>query len=713
MGKAARYLRWGRYTGLLALALLAGCAQERGGDAASAARQADTASGADWAGYGRTNGQQHYSPLDEVNESTVGKLGLAWSMDLPFGNSATEPIAVDGVLYFASGLSIVNAVDAASGKLLWRYDPEVGSHAGLNLRVGWGVRGVGWWNGKIFVGTQDGRLIALDAANGKPLWTAQTFRPEDPAYISGAPRVFNGRVLIGFGGTTGVMRGYVTAYDAETGRQLWRFWTIPGDPEKGFENKAMEMAAKTWSGEWWKTGGGAPVWNSMAWDPETDTVFIGTGSPYPWNHRIRSQGKGDNLFVGSIVALDGRTGEYRWHYQPTPGDTWDFDATMDIELANLEIAGKPRKVLMQAPKNGFFYVIDRVTGELLSAQPYARVTWASHVDMKTGRPVEAPGARFADGKPAIVAPSSVGAHNWMPMAFSPRTGMVYIPAIDFEGRYSDMPGTWKPVTDRTFNGGELIEGGPALGMRRATGSLLAWSPAQGKAVWRVPHQTYLNGGVLATGGGLVFQGTVDGGFTAYAAGTGKTLWRYDGRAPIIAPPITYRAKGRQYVTVLTGLGMGISPYASSMYGPEIERYGIDPRSQARRVLTFALGGTATLPQRSVPPPPPADPGFRPDRTKAQAGMVTFTIYCSTCHGDMAVGINNGPDLRRSPTILDAEGFRQIVHSGILESAGMPKFPELDGPTLEDLRHFLRSRAGDLRDPARPAATPGSTGRSGI
>ena len=699
----ARWLIRGVAAALSLCVVAAGCAPTGQSDD-SGARHLDNADGRDWAGYGRTNGQQHYSPLSDINSASASRLGLAWSLDLPPANSATEPIAVDGVLYFAAGLSIVHAVDAATGKELWHYDPEVGRHAGLNLRVGWGVRGVAYWNGRVFVGAQDGRLIAIDAKSGKPVWSAQTFRASDPAYISGAPRVFNGRVLIGFGGTTGAMRGYVTAYDADSGRQLWRFWTVPGNPADGFENAAMAMAAKTWSGEWWKFGGGAPVWNSMAWDPETDTVFIGTGSPYPWSHRLRSQGKGDNLFVGSIVALDGRTGAYKWHYQPTPGDTWDFDATMDIELADLTIAGKPRKVLMQAPKNGFFYVLDRQTGKLLSAEPFARVTWASRVDLNSGRPVETPGARFADGHPALVAPTSTGAHNWMPMAYSRDTGLVYIPAINFEAKYSDLPGPWQPSVDRTFNGGEIIAGGPGVGMRRATGSLVAWSPVAQKAVWTLPHPTFLNGGVLATGGKLVFQGSVDGWFKAYAADNGKLVWQYDGRAPIIAPPITYQAGGRQYVTVLTGLGMGISPYASSMYGSEIERYGIDPRTQARRVLTFALDGKAQLPPRPQPPAPPPDPGFAAVPAHVAAGMMTFTIFCSTCHGDMAVGINNGPDLRRSRVILDPAAFAQVVH-GALEANGMPRFPELGGTRLDDLRHFLRSRAAQLRNPQSQHAQP--------
>ncbi len=679
-----------------AVLALASCNRD-GGSGASAARLSDASDGSDWAGYGRTFGQQHYSPLEEINQGNVAALDLAWSMDLPAANSVTEPIAIDGVLYFAAGLSVVHAVDAVTGKELWQYDPHVGDVGGLNLRVGWGVRGVGWWNGKIFTGTQDGRLIALDAKTGKLLWTAQTFRAEDPAYISGAPRVFDGKVLIGSGSTTGAMRGYVAAYDAETGKQLWRFYTVPGDPAKGFENQAMAMAAKTWSGEWWKYGGGGMVWNSMAYDHDAGLVYIGVGSPYPWNHRIRSAGKGDNLFVTSIVALDAKTGEYRWHYQTVPGDTWDLDATMDIELAELTIGGKVRKVLMQAPKNGFFYVIDRITGELLSAEPFVKVSWASRIDLKTGRPVEAPGARFTvTGKPVVITPTMLGAHNWLPMAFSPKSGLVYIPAIHWEGRYGDISHPFVPPADRTTDGGVAFAGGPLAGMSRPTGSLMAVNPLTGKAVWTVQHPTYLNGGVLATGGSLVFQGTVDNWFKAYAADSGKMVWQFDTKAPMIAPPISYRAGGKQYVTVLTGLGMGYSMAAGSLLGPEIERYGINPSTQARRVLTFVIGGKATLPPRREPPPPPADPGFKANPALVQSGYIAYATHCLTCHGDIAVGVGNGPDLRRSVVTFDSVTFGQVVKGGVSQSRGMPGYGEFDDAKVEAIRHYLRSRSADLR-----------------
>jgi quinohemoprotein ethanol dehydrogenase len=650
----------------------------------------------DWPGYGRSDDQQHYSPLAEINRSNVASLGLAWSMDLPLGNTATEPVEVGGVLYFASGLSIVHAVDAVTGMQLWQYDPEVGKVAGLNLRVGWGVRGVAWWQGKLYVGTQDGRLIALEAKSGKPVWTQHTYGEDLAAYISGAPRVLGGRVLIGYGGSDGLSRGYISAYDASSGKFLWRFYTVPGDPSKGFENKAMAMAAQTWSGQWWRYGGGGDVWNSIAYDKESDTVFFGVGSPYPWNHRLRSEGKGDNLFIDSIVAVDGKSGTYKWHYQTVPGDSWDFDATMDIELADLSLDGKPRKVLMQAPKNGFFYVIDRTDGKLISAEPYVSVTWASKIDLATGRPVEVPGARYDQGQPVSVAPSPLAAHNWLPMAFSPKTDLVYIPAVDFKVTFSEPSPNWRPATDRNTDAGANMIGGPLIGEKPPTGALIAWSSVTQKPVWRVDYPTYLNGGVMATGGELVFQGTVDGMFKAFSATDGTQLWSFDTRAPMIAPPITYQAGGKQYVTVLTGLGMAYPINAAVLGGPSIERYGLDPRTQARRVLTFVIGGKQTLPPRAVAPPSPMDPSFRLDPAHFMPGALAYSAHCLTCHGSLAVGSTHGPDLRRSAIPQDRAAFIQIVRGGVLQAQGMPEFGELADAELDDIRYYLRAQAAQLR-----------------
>lgn len=669
-------------------------------DKPSTARYLDTSDGLDWAGYGRTYGQQYYSPLSQISEATVGRLGLAWSMDLePLKNSATQPIAVDGVLYFATGLSVVNAVDAANGKLLWRYDPQAAEHAGLNLRHIWGVRGIAWWQGKIYTGTPDGRLIAIDARSGRPVWSVQTFDKDDPAYISGAPRVFDGKVLIGFAGEVGITRGYVTAYDADTGKKLWRFYTVPGNRAKGFENSAMEMAAKTWAGEWWKFGGGGAVWDGITYDPETDTVYIGTAGGYPSNRRVRSRDQGDNLFVTSIIALDGKTGTYKWHYQEDPGETWDYDSVNEIQLANLSIAGKARKVLMHAPKDGFFYVIDRITGELISAQPYAKVTWASGIDLKTGRPIENPDVRYRGLSEAEIWPSGIGAHSWMPMAYSPKTRLVYIPKIEFGLRYSDRGidlTHWQAPTDRSDQFAITFDTLP--GRENPIGALIAWDPVQQKAVWSVSHPTMYNSGLLATGGNLVFQGTIDGVFKAYAAASGRDLWSFFAQAPLIATPISYTANGEQYITVLTGLGMGIAAAAGA--NGRAEKYGLDARSQARRVLTFKVDGKAQLPEfRNAPLPPIADPELKQDTPKAKAGQAMFQRHCSKCHGPSAIGVIQAPDLRRSGVVLSAEAFEKIVRDGGLVPSGMPAFEELTDEQLEHLRYYLRTQARALHDNA--------------
>ncbi|MGE0667747.1 MAG: PQQ-dependent dehydrogenase, methanol/ethanol family [Sphingomonadales bacterium] len=652
-----------------------------------------------WTSFGRTAGEQHFSPLDEIDTDTVSRLGLAWSMDLPVGNSVTAPVAADGVLYFATFYSVVHAVDAATGKLLWTHDPKAAEAAGHKLRSGWGIRGIAYWEGKIYTGTHDGRLLALDAATGKQVWSAMTIDTADARFISGPPRVFNGKVIIGHGGAdAGSTRGYVTTYDARTGRQLWRFWTVPGNPADGFENAAMEMAAKTWAGEWWKHGGGGTVWNTMTYDPEFNRVYLGVGNGAPWNRRIRSAGQGDNLFLASIVALDADTGAYAWHYQINPGENWDYNASMDMELATLEIGGKKRKVLMHAPKNGFFYVIDRETGKLISAEPIVPVNWASRIDLETGRPVEIPAARFEDGKFEL-RPGPVGAHSWLPMSFNPETGLVYIPAIDMSAVYDDEgidPETWTRLPGLAVDGGVHINLAPAGGAG-ATSSLLAWDPVAQKQVWRVPTPGFWNGGTMATAGGLVFQGEAEGSFKAYDAATGTLLWTFAAQAPVIAPPISYRAGGRQYVTVLTGNGM-----SGGGFGPQLEHLAIDYRTQTRRVLTFALDGRETLPA-AVPFKLVAadDPDFVPDPDKAARGAAVYG-RCIVCHGIDAIAAGLAPDLRGSPVPASAEAFRDIVKGGALVAMGMPAFEEMPDEDLEAMRHYLRTRARELAASRTPS-----------
>jgi len=398
-----------------------------------------------WLAHGRTYAEQRWSPLAKITTANVGQLGLAWSRDIKTrtarGVEAT-PIVVDGVMYTTGAWSQVLALNARTGQLLWEFDPQISGAYGAKGCCDVVNRGVAVWAGKVYVGAFDGRLIALDAKTGRKVWETLTVDQSKDYTITGAPRVVKGKVIIGNGGADFGVRGYVSAYDADTGKMLWRFWTVPGNPANGFENKTVEMIAKTWSGEWWKHGGGGTVWDSMAYDPALDLLYIGVGNGAPWNYQLRSDGKGDNLFLASIVALRPDTGEYVWHFQTTPGEDWDYTATQHMILVDLPIDGRVRRVLLQAPKNGFFYVLDRATGEFISGTPYVNVTWASGLDPKTGRPIEQPEARYSrTGKPLRVQPGAIGGHNWQPMSFSPSTGLVYLPAIDGGGFFMAMEPT--------------------------------------------------------------------------------------------------------------------------------------------------------------------------------------------------------------------------------------------------------------------------------
>jgi len=645
------------------------------------------ADGANWAAWGRTFSEQRFSPLDQINTQNVSRLGLAWSLELDdVWNVSSQPVAVDGVIYTAVGYSVVHAVDARTGQLLWKYDPKVESR---KMRYAWGSRGLAFWNGKVYTGVQDGRLFALDAKTGKLVWEVMTTTPGDNRYITGAPRIFNGKVIIGHGGADfGHVRGYVTTYDAETGKELWRWWVVPGNPADGFENKAMEEAAKTWSGEWWKYGAGGTVWNAMTYDPEYNRIYLGTGNGSPWNAQLRNPGGGDSLYLCSVVALDADTGEYVWHYQTTPNETWDFNSTMDMVSATLEIDGKPRKVLMHAPKNGFFYVLDRETGKLISAEKIGKVTWAEKVDMATGRPVEVRGARYENG-PALTWPGSGGTHNWHPMAFSPDTGLVYIPAREMAGFYDGegrKPGKWQMTPGDVMGLKGFFDDIPTSA---GSTSLLAWNPVTQKEVWRNPTPGATAGGVIATHGGLVFQGLADGRFVATDAKTGQELWSYPMGVGTQAPPLTYTVDGKQYVTILAGWGG-----APSLLGSLSAQHGWVGRQYPRRMLTFVLDGKAVLP----PSPPPLAkvepleaPDFKIDPVLAEKGKQVYT-GCVICHGSAAVAGGYAPDLRASPVPLSHDAFKAIVQGGALESRGMPKFEEFTDEDITALQHYLRERA---------------------
>jgi quinohemoprotein ethanol dehydrogenase len=676
---------------------LAACG-EPGGKGVDGARiaAADEKPG-EWITHGRTYSEQRFSPLDKINASNVGQLGLAWSFDLPEnrGIEAT-PLVADGVMYTTSAWSVVRAFDAKTGKLLWEYDPKVPRSTGAKACCDSVNRGVALWGGKVFYGTLDGRLEALDAKTGKLAWSKVTVDQSKPYTITGAPRVVKGKVLIGNGGAELGVRGYLSAYDAETGEMAWRFYTVPGQKEAdgAASDKAMkDVARKTWNGdEFWKVGGGGTVWDSMAYDPELDLLYIGVGNGSPWNRDIRSPGGGDNLFLSSIVALKPETGEYVWHYQTTPGETWDYTATQHIVLADLTIGGQPRKVLMQAPKNGFFYVLDRTNGKLISAEKYvAGVNWATGVDKVTGRPIEAPGARY-EKTLHLSNPGPLGAHNWHPMAFSPKTGLVYIPAQEIpfpymqpggdKANFKYRPMGWNLGIDFLVTG--LPDDEAQLKAIRASlkGRLVAWDPVTQTEKWSVQHDGPWNGGVLATAGGLVFQGSATGEFAAYDADSGRKLWGFDTQTGVVAPSMTYEIDGEQYVALMAGYGGGFAVSAGA---------GVDPRSDGpRRLLVFKLGGTQKLPARPVSEKTPLDLPATPGTPQQIAqGTAAFAANCGVCHGSGAVSNFSIPDLRYSPAITDAAIFKSIVIDGDRKEQGMVSFASLVSvEEAESIRQYL-------------------------
>jgi quinohemoprotein ethanol dehydrogenase len=644
----------------------------------------------DWLSHGRTYAEQRFSPLDQIHAGNVGQLGLAWWLDTRTtrGLEAT-PLVADGVLYTTGSWSVVFAVDARTGKALWTYDPQVPRTAGRNACCDVVNRGVALYRGRVYVGTLDGRLLALDAATGTPAWEVTTVDTSKPYTITGAPRVVKGKVIIGNGGAELGVRGYVSAYDAETGALVWRFYTVPGDPALPFESPALERAAATWNGEWWKAGGGGTVWDSLAFDPELDLLYVGTGNGSPWSRHVRSPGGGDNLYVCSILALRPDTGELVWHYQTTPGDTWDFTSTQHMILADLVIGGAPRKVLMQAPKNGFFYVLDRVTGELISAQKFAEVTWASGVDLASGRPIETATARYAGSELIEVKPSPHGAHNWQPMSYSPRTGLVYIPVHEIpyffkrDPAFHYQPGAWNLGID--WNVGERFP------RELVSGHLLAWDPVAQKEVWRAQYTGPWNGGTLATAGNLVFQGTAHGTFAAYRASDGEPLFEAPAGTGIVAAPITYRVDGEQYVTVMAGWGGAFALAA----GDAAAAAGV--RDNRGRILTFRLGGTEKLPAQEFVERQIAAIPAELDPALVKRGLAGYTRWCSVCHGAGAESGGVLPDLRKAvPEVLDVRSFASIVRDGAFQSRGMPSFAAfLSAEDVAAIRQYVLSRRAAL------------------
>ncbi|MFN3260321.1 MAG: PQQ-dependent dehydrogenase, methanol/ethanol family [Pikeienuella sp.] len=630
---------------------------------------ANAAETRNWPSYGLDYAETRHSKLDAINADNVGELGLAWAYDLGSrrGVEAT-PIVVDGVMFVTASWSVVHALDAVTGERLWVYDPEVPGEYADRGCCDVVNRGVAIHEGTVFVGAYDGWLHAIDAATGERLWKVDTIENREMSYtITGAPRVVNGRVIIGNGGAEYGVRGYVSAYDAESGEMAWRWWSVPGDPAKPYENASMEAAAKTWdpAGEYWKAGGGGTIWDAMAFDPELNLLYVGTGNASPWNRHYRSPGGGDNLYVASIVALDPDTGEYRWHYQNTPGDHWDYTSTQHIILADLEIGGEARKVLMQAPKNGFFYVIDRTNGAFISAEPFVHVTWATGYD-ENGRPIENPAARDPEA-PWETIPSAYGAHNWHPMSFNPETGLVYIPAQGIPLVQQTDP-AWelnkeKPMSTMSGQGWNLgFLFNTVAPEAQPFGQLLAWDPVKQEARWKIDHVSPWNGGTLTTAGDLVFQGTADGRFAAYSASTGEALWETPVGTGVVAAPATWEKDGVQYVTIAAGWGgvYGLMQKATENVGPGT-------------VYTFRIGGEATMPAFVKNERTTLVSGVPYDPEHVGEGLALYVSNCLFCHG--VPGVNNGgniPNLGFS-TAETLTGAKEIVLGGAMVDGGMPSF----------------------------------------
>jgi quinohemoprotein ethanol dehydrogenase len=644
-----------------------------------------------WLTVGRTYDEQRFSPLTQINTDNVTQLGLAWYADLDTSRGQeASPIVVDGVLYVTSAWSKVFAYDAKTGRSLWRYDPQVPGQTGIKGCCDVVNRGVAAWKGRIYVGTYDGRLVALNARTGKPVWSVLTVDANKPYTSTGAPRIANGKVIIGNAGSEIGVRGYVSAYDADTGKMLWRFFTVPGDPSQPYENAAMQRAAATWTGElYWKLGGGT-AWDGMVYEPKTNLVYFGTANGTPWVAEARSPGGGDNLYLNSIVAVNADTGEYAWHYQTAPAESWDFDATSPLMMLDLNLDGSTRRVVTQISKNGFYYALDAATGKLLRAKNFTTVTWASGVDMQTGRPIENPEARFGKTlKPVIVQPGAQGAHSWHPMSFSKRTGLIYTPMVETSMAFMPDPSyRYREGAANTAMGrapADLYDVLHSDAPRNSRAFLMAWDPVAAREVWRSELRGTVASGVLATAGGLVFQGAQRGELAAYRDSDGKKLWSTDPQTGVVAAPISYSIGGVQYVAQLAGYG--------------IRDYYAGNNS---RLLVYKLGGKASLPPLAAPPPPrPLNPpaAFGSEAQLAR-GADVYNANCTMCH-DTAFG-NRAlfPDLRYSPMINTSEAFRSVVIDGILQTRGMVSFKDrFSAEDAEAVRAHITQRALALKEAA--------------
>ena len=625
-----------------------------------------------WLSHGRTYSEQRYSPLNDINRSNIKNLGLAWVYKTGTKRGLeASPIVINGVIYTTGSWSKVYAVDARTGAEIWTFDPKVPGEAGRNACCDVVNRGLALWQGKLYLGTIDGRLIALDARDGTPVWEVVTVDQSKPYTITGAPRVVKGKVIIGNGGAELGVRGYFGAYDAETGKLLWRFYTVPGHPDTPLENPALEQARQSWpENSLWEAGLGGTVWDSFAYDSELNLLYVGVGNGSNYNRAKRSPGGGDNLYLASILAINPDNGELKWHYQTTPGENWDFTATQHMILADIPIAGKQRGVLMQAPKNGFFYVIDRATGELISAENYTPMNWASHVNPETGRPVETGKGDWSE-EMAFVMPGPAGGHNWHPMSYSPDTGLVYIPTIEMvypfipDMDYEYSPNSWNTGEDWATLGrmAESVFGNFKF---CSPNQLTAWDPVRQEKVWQNRFETTSNGGVLSTAGGLVFQGNGSGNFSAYADDSGETLWQMKAPTAVMAAPVTYKVGGDQYILVMAGAG---GSFGMSFDNLDYVNDGT--------LLAFKLNGTATMPGRVMKTGSVSASLVAPDMSEQEIdeGWSLYNVHCLVCHGPAAKSSGLLPDLRHASKETH-ESWAAIVIGGMRKDKGMASFADV-------------------------------------
>ena len=654
--------------------------------------KANTATSNDWPTIGLDYAETRFSKLNQINTDNVKKLGLVWSYPLESSRGVeATPVVVDGIMYQTASWSVVHAIEARTGKKIWSFDPGVDREKGYKGCCDVVNRGIALWKGKVFVGAYDGRLIALDAATGAKVWERDTLIDKEHSYtITGAPRVFNGKVLIGQGGAEYGVRGYVTAYDAETGNQAWRWFTVPGDPSKPFEDESMAAAAKTWdpAGKYWINGGGGTPWDTITYDPDLNLVYVGTGNGSPWNRNIRSPSGGDNLYLASIVALNADTGKYVWHYQETPGDHWDYTSTQPMILADINIDGAPRKVILHAPKNGFFFVIDRTNGKFISAKNFVDVNWATGYDAN-GRPIEVPAARGDAGYDSI--PGPYGAHNWHPMSFNPQTGLVYLPAqgvpinLTPEKTFSQnapTPGKFGGVAG--WNIGFMLDATPP--QNKPFGRLIAWDPVKQKEAWRAEYVAPWNGGTLTTAGNLVFQGTADGRFIAYNAATGEKLWESPTGTGVVAAASTYMVDGKQYVSIAVGWGgvFGIAVRVTEYRSPGT-------------IYTFAVDGTAPLPAFVKYQTEGLLAGVKYDPKDVPEGTAIYVAACVQCH--LVPGVHNGGNVRNLGYLPKEtiENLKDIVFKGPFRDQGMPDFTgKLTEADVVKIQAFIQGTADAIR-----------------